>query len=176
MTMGLDRLRSQLTVIPQDPVMFSGSIRFNLDPFHKNSDGEIWEALDRAQLKKDVLEKFPNKLNHVITENGDNLSVGQKQLMCIARALLRKSKIIVLDEATASIDSVTDQMLQKTVRTEFHNCTVLTIAHRIDTVLDYDRILVLDNGQVAEYDTPGSLLERKNGLFKLLVDKLHCPV
>ena len=202
-SLGLQCLRSHLTVIPQDPIMFSGTVRFNLDPFHSSTEAEIWEALERAQLKDDIIDKFPNKLDHIvrtclhtdayypcvlskcvqlvetnfsfvqISENGDNLSVGQKQLMCIARALLRKSKIILLDEATASIDSATDRMIQKTVRTEFHNCTVITIAHRIDTILDYDRILVLAGGRVAEYDTPQSLLGKDKGMFKSLVEKVH---
>ncbi|CAE7687413.1 ABCC1 [Symbiodinium microadriaticum] len=173
LSMGLERLRSQLTIIPQDPVMFSGSLRYNLDPFDRYSDQEVWKALDRAHLKDDVITKFPLKLNHLVTERGENLSVGQRQLLCIARALLRKSKIIILDEATASVDTATDKKIQATVRTAFQDCTVLTIAHRLETIADYDRIVVMDAGRVAEYGVPFDLL-RKNeeGIFSSLVNSL----
>ena len=135
----------------------------------------MWESLERAQLKNDVLEKFPDKLNHVLTERGENVSVGQKQLICIARALLRNSKIIIMDEATASVDSETDAKIQETIRKEFKNCTVLTIAHRLETIADYDKIIVMNQGEVAEADSPSRLLDPANAnyvMFKALVDEL----
>ena len=155
--------------------MFSGTIRYNLDPFGMYSDDQVWEALFRSQLKTDIYEKFPDKLNHVIAERGENISVGQKQLIGIARALLRNSAIIIMDEATASVDSETDSKIQETIRKEFKNCTVITIAHRLETIADYDLIVVMDHGQVAEFDSPGNLLSSNNShyiMFKDMVDEL----
>ncbi|XP_048239875.1 multidrug resistance-associated protein 1-like [Haliotis rufescens] len=163
-TLGLHDLRKRLTILPQDPVLFAGTLRINLDPFNKHSDGQIWTALDHAHLKTFV-QSLPDKLQHECGEGGENLSVGQRQLLCLARALLKKTKILVLDEATAAVDMETDDLIQQTIRSEFKNCTVLTIAHRLNTVMDYDRILVLDNGKVVDFDSPQSLLQQPGGVF-----------
>ncbi|XP_053309482.1 ATP-binding cassette sub-family C member 3 [Spea bombifrons] len=160
---GLQDLRSMLTIIPQDPVLFSGTLRMNLDPFDKYSEDEIWKALELSNLKKFVTSQ-PNKLEHECAEGGENLSVGQRQLVCLARALLRKTRILILDEATAAIDLETDDLIQMTIRTQFEDCTVLTIAHRLNTIMDYTRVLVLDKGKIAEFDTPANLIASK-GIF-----------
>ncbi|KAJ7390668.1 Multidrug resistance-associated protein 1 [Desmophyllum pertusum] len=162
-TIGLQDLRSRLTIIPQDPVLFSGTLRLNLDPFNKHTDNELWNVLEVAHLKNFVtgLEKG---LQFAILDGGENLSVGQRQLVCLARALLRKSKILVLDEATAAVDLETDEFIQQTIRREFADHTVFTIAHRLNTIIDYDRVMVLKNGSVAEFDSPSNLLSRR-GLF-----------
>lgn len=162
--LGLHMLRSRLTIIPQDPVLFSGTLRMNLDPFQKNSDDEIWTALELSHLKSFV-KAMPAGLNHEISEGGENLSVGQRQLVCLARALLRKTKVLVLDEATAAVDLETDDLIQKTIRSQFKDCTVLTIAHRLNTILDSDKVIVLDRGEIIEFDSPSSLLEDKNSAF-----------
>uniref|UniRef100_A0A914VV15 ABC-type glutathione-S-conjugate transporter n=1 Tax=Plectus sambesii TaxID=2011161 RepID=A0A914VV15_9BILA len=162
--MGLHDLRRQLTIVPQDPVLFSGSLRINLDPFQHHADDAVWSALEHAHLKSFV-SAFPDGLSHEITEGGENLSVGQRQLVCLARALLRKTKVLVLDEAAAAVDMETDALIQSTIRDKFSDCTVLTIAHRLNTVMDYDRILVLDQGRVAEFDTPQRLMADKTSLF-----------
>ncbi|CAM4619216.1 unnamed protein product [Lepidochelys olivacea] len=166
---GLQDLRAKITIIPQDPVLFAGSLRMNLDPFNQHSDETIWTVLELIQLKNFVLE-LPDQLNHECSERGENLSVGQKQLVCLARALLRKAQILVLDEATAAVDLEIDLQIQSTIRTQFKEWTVLTIAHRINTILDYDRICVLENGQVAEFDSPEKLIAQK-GLFYRLVEE-----
>ncbi|EMP37353.1 Multidrug resistance-associated protein 6 [Chelonia mydas] len=153
----------------KDPVLFAGSLRMNLDPFNQHSDEAIWTVLELIQLKNFVLD-LPDQLNHECSERGENLSVGQKQLVCLARALLRKAQILVLDEATAAVDLETDLQIQSTIRTQFKEWTVLTIAHRINTILDYDRICVLENGQVAEFDSPEKLIAQK-GLFYRLVEE-----
>eukprot|EP00079_Xenopus_tropicalis_P030763 XP_012826972.1 PREDICTED: canalicular multispecific organic anion transporter 2 isoform X2 [Xenopus tropicalis] len=160
---GLQDLRSRLTIIPQDPVLFSGTLRMNLDPFNKYSDDEIWKALELSNLKKFVAGQ-PSQLEYECSEGGENLSVGQRQLVCLARALLRKTRILILDEATAAIDLETDDLIQMTIRTQFEDCTVLTIAHRLNTIMDYTRVLVLDKGRIAEFDTPTNLIALK-GIF-----------
>ncbi|XP_036428801.1 canalicular multispecific organic anion transporter 2 isoform X2 [Colossoma macropomum] len=160
---GLHDLRSKLTIIPQEPVLFSGTLRMNLDPFEKYSDDDVWNALTLSHLHKFVSNQ-PAKLNLECSEGGENLSVGQRQLVCLARALLRKTRILILDEATAAIDLETDDLIQSTIRTQFEDCTVFTIAHRLNTIMDYTRVLVLDKGQVAEFDTPVNLIAQK-GIF-----------
>jgi ABC-type multidrug transport system fused ATPase/permease subunit len=162
--LGLQDLRSRLTIIPQDPVLFTGNLRLNLDPFEVYSDGDIWNALELAHLK-DFVSSSEGGLDFAVSEGGDNLSVGQRQLICLARALLRKSKILVLDEATAAVDVETDDLIQKTIRKEFASSSIITIAHRLNTVIDYDRILVLDEGEVAEFDTPQRLMSNPNTKF-----------
>ncbi|XP_014466254.2 ATP-binding cassette sub-family C member 6 isoform X1 [Alligator mississippiensis] len=166
---GLHDLRTKITIIPQDPILFSGSLRMNLDPLNTYCDADIWTALELTQLKNFVLD-LPDQLNYECSEQGENLSVGQKQLLCLARALLRKAKILVLDEATASVDVEMDLHIQSMIRTQFKECTVLTIAHRVNTILDCNRILVLENGQIAEFDTPEKLMAQK-GLFYRLVEE-----
>ncbi|XP_077406386.1 ATP-binding cassette sub-family C member 3 isoform X2 [Vanacampus margaritifer] len=160
---GLHDLRSKLTIIPQEPVLFSGSLRMNLDPFEKYTDDEVWKALQHSHLHKFVSNQ-PAKLEMECSEGGENLSVGQRQLVCLARALLRKTRILILDEATAAIDLETDDLIQSTIRTQFEDCTVFTIAHRLNTVMDYTRVLVLDKGQIAEFDTPSNLISQR-GIF-----------
>ncbi|XP_015036527.1 multidrug resistance-associated protein 1 isoform X5 [Drosophila pseudoobscura] len=162
--MGLHMLRSRLTIIPQDPVLFSGSLRINLDPFEIKTDDEIWKALELSHLKSFV-KSLTAGLNHEIAEGGENLSVGQRQLVCLARALLRKTKLLVLDEATAAVDLETDDLIQKTIRTEFKECTVLTIAHRLNTILDSDKVIVLDKGQITEFASPTELLDNPKSAF-----------
>ncbi|GJQ88500.1 hypothetical protein Trydic_g10000, partial [Trypoxylus dichotomus] len=162
--MGLHALRSKLTIIPQDAVLFSGTLRMNLDPFDTHNDSEVWAALDHAHLKSFV-EGLPSGLNHEVAEGGENLSVGQRQLICLSRALLRKTKVLILDEATAAVDLETDDLIQKTIRTEFNDCTVVTIAHRLNTIMDSDRVIVLDKGRIVEFDSPANLLTNKNSIF-----------
>ncbi|KAH8293076.1 hypothetical protein KR044_000492 [Drosophila immigrans] len=183
--MGLHMLRSRLTIIPQDPVLFSGSLRSNLDPFDVKTDDEIWRALELSHLKV-FAKSLAAGLNHEISEGGENLSVGQRQLVCLARALLRKTKVLVLDEATAAVDLETDDLiqvclmpfnaisllvliillvLQKTIRSEFKECTVLTIAHRLNTILDSDKVIVLDKGEITEFASPTELLDNPKSAF-----------
>ncbi|KAL8214640.1 hypothetical protein R6Q57_004089 [Mikania cordata] len=147
---GLTDLRKVLGIIPQSPVLFSGTVRFNLDPFNEHSDVDLWEALERSYLKNAIVRN-PFGLDAEVSEGGENFSVGQRQLLSLARALLRKSKILVLDEATAAVDIKTDDLIQKTIRKEFKSCTMLIIAHRLNTIIDCNRILVLENGLVCLY-------------------------
>ncbi|KAJ6979599.1 ABC transporter C family member 2-like isoform X1 [Populus alba x Populus x berolinensis] len=178
---GLMDLRKVLGIIPQSPVLFSGTVRFNLDPFSEHNDADLWEALERAHLK-DVIrrnslgldsEEFQWRLfdgeDMGVTEAGDNFSVGQRQLLSLARALLRRSKILVLDEATAAVDVRTDALIQKTIREEFRSCTMLIIAHRLNTIIDCDRVILLDSGRVLEYDTPEELLSKEDSAFSKMV-------
>jgi len=165
---GLRQLRRRLAIIPQDPMLFTGTIRSNLDPFSEYTDDDLWQSLKAVSLSNYVSEQ-PNQLDSTVTENGDNLSVGTRQLLCLARALLRRSKIIVMDEATASIDYETDALIQKTIRKEFAKATVLTIAHRINTILDSDRVMVLDHGHIAEFDSPQKLQQNPASMFYSLV-------
>ncbi|XP_065776548.1 ATP-binding cassette sub-family C member 12 isoform X4 [Muntiacus reevesi] len=167
-TVGLEDLRTKLTVIPQDPVLFVGTVRYNLDPFESHSDEMLWQVLERTFMK-DTIMKLPEKLQAEVTENGENFSVGERQLLCMARALLRDSKIILLDEATASMDSKTDTLVQNTIKDAFKDCTVLTIAHRLNTVLNCDRVLVMENGKVVEFDKPEVLAEKPDSAFAMLL-------
>lgn len=157
-------VRSKISIIPQDPVLFAGTIRTNLDPDGQHTDMQLWNTLEKVELKKDV-ECLSDGLSTVVQEGGGNFSVGQRQLICLARAVLRDNKILVLDEATANIDPTTDALIQKTIRRLFSHCTILTIAHRLHTVIDSDRILVVDNGEVIDFDTPRNLVQRGSGPF-----------
>ena len=165
---GLHDIRSKLTIIPQDPVLFSGSLRFNLDPLRLYPDMDIWRSLELAHLKQSI-SGLEDGLDHQVSEYGENFSVGQRQLICLARAILRKSKILVLDEATASVDLETDSIVQRTIREIFKDCTIITIAHRLHTILDSDRILVLDSGKVLELDSPVELMSNEKSAFASLV-------
>lgn len=197
--LGLHVLRASVAVIPQDPVLFSGSVRDNLDPFRRYSDIELNQALLRCHLLHPPSEttsssggaasssstsaaaapssssggakKQSVSLDDVVTENGANFSVGQRQLLCIARALVGRSRVILMDEATAAVDVETDALIQQTIRQECRNATVLTIAHRLNTILDSDKVLVLEQGEVAEYDAPSALLAKgaEQSLFAQLV-------
>ena len=175
---GLKDLRQAITIIPQDPTLFTGTIRSNLDPFNQYSDEQIFEALTRVNLiakgerertaSKDDSNENQNKfldLESSVSEGGNNLSQGQRQLMCLARSLLKSPKVILLDEATASIDYKSDALIQQTIRDEFSSSTILTIAHRLRSIIDYDKILVMDAGRVVEYDDPYTLVANKDSLF-----------
>ncbi|KAI9215576.1 hypothetical protein POPTR_T124506v4 [Populus trichocarpa] len=165
---GLHDLRSRLSIIPQDPTMFEGTVRSNLDPLEEYTDEQIWEVLDKCQLGDEVRKK-ERKLDSTVIENGENWSMGQRQLVCLGRVLLKKSKVLVLDEATASVDTATDNLIQQTLRQHFSDCTVITIAHRITSVLDSDMVLLLSHGLIEEYDSPTRLLENKSSSFSQLV-------
>ncbi|CAN6460904.1 unnamed protein product [Victoria cruziana] len=166
--LGLHDLRSRLGIIPQDPTMFEGTIRGNLDPLQKYTDMQIWEALEKCQLGETVRGK-EEKLESPVVENGENWSMGQRQLVCLGRTLLKRSSVLVLDEATASVDTATDGVIQRIIRREFRDCTVITIAHRIHTVIDSDLVLVLSQGTIVEYDSPAKLLERRDSSFSKMI-------
>ncbi|KAJ4871677.1 ABC transporter C family member 3 [Raphanus sativus] len=168
LNIGLHDLRLRLSIIPQDPTMFEGTVRSNLDPLEEYTDDQIWEALDKCQLGDEVRKK-EQKLDSSVSENGENWSMGQRQLVCLGRVLLKRSKILVLDEATASVDTATDNLIQKTLREHFSDCTVITIAHRISSVIDSDMVLLLSDGIIEEYDSPVKLLENKSSSFAKLV-------
>ncbi|OQV19026.1 Multidrug resistance-associated protein 1 [Hypsibius exemplaris] len=172
--LGLHDLRSKLTIIPQDPVLFSGTLLTNLDPLQQHNDQALWDVLESVNMKPFVKEQTGGLLMD-ISESGDNLSVGQRQLICLARALLRSSKIVILDEATASIDSVTDLLIQETMKRELRDCTVITVAHRLSTIMNYDRIMVLEQGEVVEFDAPEILLKDTGSLFYGLAVRLFSP-
>ncbi|XP_034672820.1 ABC transporter C family member 10-like isoform X3 [Vitis riparia] len=167
-TIGLHDLRSRLGIIPQEPTLFSGSVRYNLDPLSLHTDEEIWAVLEKCQLRGAVQEKEEG-LDSLVVQDGSNWSMGQRQLFCLGRALLRRSRILVLDEATASIDNATDSILQKTIRTEFADCTVITVAHRIPTVMDCTMVLAISDGKLVEYDEPMKLIKEEGSLFGQLV-------
>ena len=163
-TVPLSTLRSRLGIILQESLLFSESLRFNIDPFNQYTDSQVWEALEVVNMK-DAVQDMPGGLYEHLSEGGSNLSHGQKQLICIARAILKKSKVIVLDEATASVDNKTDEHIQKIIRERFEDSTIITVAHRLNTIIDYDRVLVMEAGSIVEYDEPQKLLEDKNGNF-----------
>ncbi|KAH8232361.1 hypothetical protein KR032_004783 [Drosophila birchii] len=155
--MGLFDLRSKISIIPQEPVLFSGSMRYNLDPFEEYDDAKLWEALEEVKLKP-LIAELPSGLLSKISEGGSNFSVGQRQLVCLARAILRENRVLVMDEATANVDPQTDALIQATIRSKFRDCTVLTIAHRLNTIMDSDRVLVMDAGHLVEFGSPYELL------------------
>lgn len=199
--LGLSTVRRSFSMIPQDPFMFSGTVRRNLDPFDHYSDGEVWQALERVALKP-VIAGMDSKLETMVSDNGGNFSQGQRQLFCLARALLRRSKvrnptlhrpaaslhdehrswvcasvqILMMDEATASVDLDTDVLIQSVVRSEFAECTVLTIAHRLNTIMDADKVLVMDAGYAAEYDVPHKLLQARPFPPPVFVNRRCFPV
>lgn len=164
-TISLDSLRSNISIIPQDPVLFSESVRYNLDPFGSYTDDALWRALDDVELKVKI-----DSLDYRVTEGGANFSVGQRQLICLARAILRNNKVLVLDEATANVDPQTDAFIQRTIREKFRDYTVITVAHRLHTVMDSDRILVMDAGAVREFDHPHRLLQDANGVLRNMIE------
>jgi ABC-type multidrug transport system fused ATPase/permease subunit len=181
--LGTEDLRSNLTIIPQDPTLFSGTLRSNMDPFDSFKDEDIFTALRRVHLLSseeegstantvvtdstldEVNANVFKDLDTPVTEGGKNFSQGQRQLLCLARALLKRSRIVLMDEATASVDFETDKAIQKTISTEFADCTILCIAHRLHTVIEYDRILVLDQGKILEFDNPLALLNNSDSSF-----------
>jgi len=166
----LQTLRKRLSIIPQEPTLFTGTIRTNLDPFNEYDDKTLWDVLEKANMKA-AIEKLDKKLYAEVVEGGENFSVGQRQLLCLARALCSSTKILVLDECTASVDLETDALIQQTIDREFSHCTRLTIAHRLNTIINSDRILVMDNGVCAEFDTPAKLLENENSIFSSLINE-----
>ncbi|KAJ1654449.1 hypothetical protein IWQ61_005620 [Dispira simplex] len=168
--LGLHDVRRRMAIIPQDPVIFEGTIRSNLDPEIQYPDEELWRVLERTDLKT-WASLQPQQLETQLNSDGDALSAGQRQLLCLARAMLRRSRVVVLDEATASVDMQTDALLQQILREDFKDCTVLTIAHRLNTIIDYDRILVIDGGTVREFDTPHNLLLNENSQFYSMVQE-----
>ncbi|XP_044750660.1 probable multidrug resistance-associated protein lethal(2)03659 isoform X2 [Coccinella septempunctata] len=176
----LESMRSKISIIPQEPVLFSGTLRKNLDPFDDYDDEKLWDALDNVELKK-VVADFPLGLNTLISEGGSNFSVGQRQLVCLARAIVRNNRILVLDEATANVDPKTDALIQTAIRKNFAKCTVLTIAHRLHTIMDSDKVLVMNAGTVSEFGHPHELLQNTRGIFyslvketgKVMADNLH---
>ncbi|XP_074272990.1 ABC transporter C family member 8-like isoform X1 [Silene latifolia] len=168
-SIGLKNLRSKLSVIPQEPTLFQGTIRSNLDPLGLYSDADIWEALEKCQLKL-TISNLPNQLDSSVGDEGANWSMGQRQLFCLGRVLLKRNKILILDEATASIDSATDAILQKIIRVEFAECTVITVAHRIPTVIDSDMVMVLSYGELIEYDEPTKLMHCNSSFSKLVTE------
>ncbi|XP_046392253.1 probable multidrug resistance-associated protein lethal(2)03659 [Ischnura elegans] len=165
----LETLRSNISVIPQDPVLFSGTLRSNLDPFQEYADHLLWKALEDVELKEIANEA--HGLDTRILEGGSNISVGQRQLLCLARAILRRNQILLLDEATANVDPKTDTLIQLTIREKFASCTVITVAHRLNTVIDYDKVLVLDEGRLVEFNHPHILLQNKEGYFYRMVQQ-----
>ncbi|CAH1105144.1 unnamed protein product, partial [Psylliodes chrysocephalus] len=169
-TVSLKKLRSEIAIIPQEPVLFSGTLRKNLDPFDEYKDADLWNALDEVELKHAVNE-LPAGLDSKMAEGGSNFSVGQRQLVCLARAIVRNNRILVLDEATANVDPHTDALIQMSIRKKFANCTVLTIAHRLHTIMDSDKVLVMDAGRSVEFDHPHTLLQDKQGIFYSLVQQ-----
>ncbi|CAH1169239.1 unnamed protein product [Phyllotreta striolata] len=165
----LEKLRSNISIIPQDPILFSGTLRYNLDPFDEFKDDLLYKTLDEVELKDP--NNVVNRLENRVMDRGLNYSVGQRQLICLARAIIRNNKILVLDEATANVDPQTDALIQKTIREKFSDCTVLTVAHRLHTIIDSDKVLVLDNGEVKEFDHPHVLLQNKYGAFRKMVEE-----
>ncbi|XP_014467770.1 PREDICTED: multidrug resistance-associated protein 4-like [Dinoponera quadriceps] len=167
-TIALDDLRRKISIIPQDPVLFSGTLRRNLDPFDEYPDYDLWAVLEEVELK-DAVVTVGNGLESRVFDRGSNYSVGQRQLVCLARAILRNNRILMLDEATANVDPHTDALIQRTIRKRFSTCTMLTVAHRLNTIMDSDKVLVMDKGRLTEYDHPHILLQNSHSQFTSLV-------
>ncbi|KAF5092373.1 hypothetical protein D0Z03_002899 [Geotrichum reessii] len=175
-TLGLHELRSRLSIIPQDPVLFQGTVRSNIDPFGTANDTDLWNALRRSWLLDSTeYNKIQNgtatsnvkfHLDEPVIDDGANFSLGERQLLALARALVRNTQILILDEATSSVDFHTDNKIQTTISKEFAHCTILCIAHRLRTIINYDKILVLEAGEVVEYDSPLNLFLREDGVFR----------
>ncbi|KAH9108314.1 hypothetical protein AeMF1_016511, partial [Aphanomyces euteiches] len=161
---GIKTVRESMAIIPQNPILFKGTLRSYLDPFDQYTDEQLWTAIEKVRLSPRISQE-EKKLESIIEENGENYSVGERQMLCMARALLRNCRIVVMDEATAAIDHETDQNLQRVIREEFSSSTVLTIAHRLDTVLDADRIMVFDQGRLVQCDSPQTLVSQGEGIF-----------
>ncbi|KAL3283296.1 hypothetical protein HHI36_006444 [Cryptolaemus montrouzieri] len=164
--LGLTKLRSKISIIPQRPTLFSESVRNNLDPFGKCKDEVLWTALENVELKGAI-----ESLDMKVSEGGSNFSVGQRQLLCLARALVRNNRILVMDEATANVDPQTDALIQRTIRKNFEDCTVITVAHRLNTIMDSDKVIVMDAGQIQEFDSPHNLLQDHNGFFSKMLSE-----
>jgi len=168
--LGLHTLRKQISWIPQEPHLFSGSLRENLDPFGRRNDNELWAAVKAVQMDE-TIRGLPGRLDEPVTDGGKNFSVGQRQLLSLARAIITRSKIVVMDEATANIDLNTDALIQKAIKgdSQLKMCTVVMIAHRIRTIADCDMVIVLDNGKVSEAGSPKDLADKPNGIFASMV-------
>lgn len=169
---GLHDLRKKISIIPQEAILFSGTLRFNLDPFSERKDDELWDALDQVELKS-IVSAMSGGLDAKVLDGGSNFSVGQRQLLCLARAILRDNKILILDEATANVDSNTDKLIQLTIRNNFANCTVITIAHRLNTIMDSDKVLVVDAGEIVEFGHPFELIQKADGYFMRLLNQIN---
>lgn len=170
----LHNVRSRIGIIPQDPVIFAGTVREVLDPFDQYDDQELRDAIEKIVEDKDYASdslKDIFSLSSSIAEGGRNLSQGQRQVMCLARAIVSRPKILIMDEATASVDMESDARIQRSIRQDIHDCTLLVIAHRLSTIADFDRILVLDQGTVAEFDRPSVLLAKESGIFRAMVEQ-----
>ena len=163
--------RKRISVIPQEPVLFSGTLRQNLDPFDEFTNQEIWDAIEKCNLQV-MVGSLSEGLLCRVEEDGRNFSTGERQLFCLARAILRENRIVLIDEATANVDVKTDSYVQQAIRIHFRNCTVLTIAHRIDTIIDSNRIIVLDKGRVIEFEIPFLMLENENSYLSKLLSHL----
>ncbi|XP_043334064.1 ATP-binding cassette sub-family C member 4-like isoform X7 [Cervus canadensis] len=170
-SIGLHHLRKKMSVVPQEAVLFTGTMRKNLDPFDEHTNEELWDALEEVRLKE-IIESLPDKMDTELVESGSNLSVGQRQLLCLARGILRKNQILIIDNATSHVDPRTDELIQKNIREKFSQCTVLTITHRLSTVIDSEWIMVWDSGRLDDYDEPYTMLQERDGLFYKMVQQL----
>ncbi|XP_040123204.1 multidrug resistance-associated protein 4-like [Oryx dammah] len=168
---GLHNLRKKMSIILQEPVLFMGTMRKNLDPFNEHTDKELWNVLEEVQLKE-AIEGLPGKMDTALAETGSNLSVGQRQLVCLARVILKKNQILIIDKATSNVDPRTDELIKKAIHEKFAQCTVVTITHRLSTIIDSDKIMVLDSGTVKEYNPPHDLLQNSKSLFYKMVQQL----
>ncbi|KAJ3129518.1 Multidrug resistance-associated protein 1 [Physocladia obscura] len=170
-TIGLKKLRSSIQMIPQNPILFDGTVRSNIDALAKYTDDDIWYALECVGMKEYV-SRLSNKLDSTITEGGTNLSAGQRQLLCLTKVLLEKNKILIMDEATSSVDAESDLRIQDSMKTHFKSATVISVAHRLNTISGFDKVLVLENGKAAEFEAPYVLLQKENSIFKEMVNAM----